>query len=180
MTDSNTADQARPLSRLGELMRDLRAAAAKGDPAVCHEPMSGTTRQIDGLMSLARFSDLSFVIDEPVSFGGNGAAPNPAEVMMGGVGASIEVTLRCWADMLGIPVDGVSVELSGALDSRGFFDIDPDVRAGFPEIRVNIRVKSKAPQADLDRLLAIVNRSCPVLETVRNPVNMPVSLTRVD
>ena len=161
---------------LGELMRNFRKVALRGNPAERAEPMSGTTRQVEGLKSEATFGGLRMVIDEPVVFGGTGSAPNPAEAALAALGASMEVTLRCYAESLEIPVRSISVALSGALDSRGFFGTDPSIRAGFPSIEAKITVDSPAPAADLERLLDRVQRCCPVLDLFRAPTTVNVSL----
>jgi len=163
---------------LGKLMRDLRNVALRGNPAECAEPMSGVTRQVRGLRSESVFGGLPLVIDEPVVFGGTGSAPNPAEVALAALGASMEVTLRCWAEYLGIPVTSISVALSGALDSRGFFATDPSVRSGFGSITATIRIDSPAPAEQLDQLLARVQQCCPVLDLFRAPTPVTVNLER--
>jgi uncharacterized OsmC-like protein len=164
---------------LGDLMRRLREVALRGNPPECAEPMSGVTRQVQGLKSEATFGELKMVIDEPVVFGGTGSAPNPAEAALAALGASMEVTLRCWAEYLKIPVASISVALSGALDSRGFFDTDPSVRSGFGPISARITVDSPAPATDLERLLAQVQKCCPVLDLFRGPTQVNVSLDRI-
>lgn len=164
--------------KLSELMRDLRVVAQRGNPAECAEPMSGITRQVNGLKSEATFGGLQMVIDEPVVFGGTGSAPNPAEAALAALGASMEVTLRCWAEYLGIPVNSISVALSGALDSRGFFGTDPAVRSGFGAVDAKIMIDSPAPAADLERLLDRVQKCCPVLDLFRAPTPVTVHLKR--
>lgn len=161
---------------LGELMRTLRGVALRGNPAECAEPMSGVTRQVTGLKSEATFGGLRMTIDEPVVFGGTGAAPNPAEAALAALGASMEVTFRCYAEYLGIPVNSISVALSGALDSRGFFGTDPSVRAGFGSIDATITVESSASAAQLEQLLTHVNNCCPVLDLFRAPTPVTVRL----
>jgi putative redox protein len=163
---------------LGELMRNLRNVALRGNPAECAEPMSGVTRQVVGLRSEAAFGELKMVIDEPVVFGGTGSAPNPAEAALAALGASMEVTLRCWAEYLQIPVTSISVALSGALDSRGFFATDPAVRSGFGHISATIRVDSPASAEQLDQLLSRVQQCCPVLDLFRAPTPVTVTLAR--
>ena len=165
-------------SPLGTLMERLAQVARQGDAALTHEPMSGTTRQVDGLRSEADFAGLKLVVDEPVEFGGTGTAPNPAEVMMAALGASIEVTLRCYAEWLTIDVGEISVDLAGALDNRGFFGADPSVRSGFPSISAAVRVTGTASRDELDALLAHVERACPVLETLRNGTHIDLQLLR--
>ena len=165
-------------SELGELMARLTEVAKAGDPAQCQEPMAGVTRQVQGLRSEGRFGDLSITIDEPVSFGGTGTAPNPAEVLLAALGASLEVTLRCHADHLRIPVEHVSVQLSAALDNRAFFATSSDVRAGFAVINAQVRILSPWSDDQLEPLYNLVSRCCPVLDIIRGAT--PVALTYVN
>jgi uncharacterized OsmC-like protein len=58
---------------------------------------------------------------------------------------------------------------------RGFLDLTPEVRSGFQAIEVQIRIDSDASDADIERLLRQVRRSCPVLDLLRDPT--PISLT---
>jgi len=161
---------------LGELMRNLRNVALRGNPAECAEPMSGVTRQVAGLRSEGTFGGLNVVIDEPVVFGGTGSAPNPAEVALAALGASLEVTLRCYAEYLGVPVKSISVALSGALDSRGFFGTDPAIRSGFGPLEVVVSVESPAAPAEVEKLMTHVNRCCPVLDVFRSPQTVNLRL----
>ena len=66
------------------------------------------------------------------------------------------------------------MRLTGALDLRGFFNVDPAVRPGFQTIEAEVTLDSPAPEADLARLKAVVDRHCPVLDILRNPT--PVEL----
>lgn len=164
---------------LGELMRQFRGVALRGNPAECAEPMSGVTRQVEGLKSEGTFGGLKIVIDEPVVFGGTGSAPNPAEVALAALGASMEVTLRCYAEALGVPVQSISVALSGALDARGFFGTDPSVRPGFGPISATVTVESSASPEQVQALIKQVNQCCPVLDVFRSPQTVNVSLNHV-
>jgi pyruvate dehydrogenase E2 component (dihydrolipoamide acetyltransferase) len=159
---------------LGGLMHRLREIALRGNPAECAEPMSGVSTQVRGLRSESVFGGLRLVIDEPEVFGGTGSAPNPAQVALAALGASLEVTLRCYAEYFGIPIEGISVELAGALDSRGFFGTDSSVRAGFQSIDATVRVRSSAPMAQIEKLMTHVEACCPVLDLLRAPT--PVNL----
>jgi pyruvate dehydrogenase E2 component (dihydrolipoamide acetyltransferase) len=164
---------------LGELMRSFRSVALRGNPAECAEPMSGVTRQVMGLKSEGMFNGQKIVIDEPEVFGGTGTAPNPAEVALAALGASMEVTFRCYAEYLGVPVKSISVALNGALDSRGFFGTDPSIRAGFGPVNAKVTVESSASTEQLEKLLAHVNQCCPVLDLFRSPTTVNVSLSHI-
>ena len=97
--------------------------------------------------------------------------------MLAALGTCQEITYRAFATALGIPLDGVSVAVEGDIDFRGFFAIDPNVRPGFGALRVNVTLDSAAPQADIDRLVEMVNSHCPVLDMLSSPV--PATLQTV-
>jgi uncharacterized OsmC-like protein len=156
------------------LAEEMLATARQGPSPACPEHYEGTTRQVVGLRSEARFGQHRFSIDEPQPYGG-GTAANPAEVLLAAVGASIEVTTRIYAELLGIPLRGVSTRLSGTLDLRGFFATDPNVRAGFDAIDVTVFIDSPADAAQIAELLQKVERGCPMLDVVRGAT--PVRLT---
>ena len=71
--------------------------------------------------------------------------------------------------MLGIPLDGVAVTAEGRLDLRGFFGV-ADVPAGFQDVTYTVSIDSPADPADVQRLIDAVNRHCPVLEILQQPV----------
>ncbi|MBP1888329.1 OsmC family protein [Sinorhizobium mexicanum] len=167
-------DSRQPLSELGRRFATFRDASA--NPDECLETMSGTTRQVGGLRSESLFSGLPLTIDEPVSFGGTGKAPNPAEVMLAALGASIEVTMRCYADYFGIVVESIGVELTAELNTQGFFGTSPAVRSGFRSISARVKIVSEEEPHVISKLIEIANRFCPVLDNVRHPTEVTLTL----
>jgi uncharacterized OsmC-like protein len=113
-------------------------------------------------------------IDEPTGIGGSDLGPSPVEVILAALGSCQEITYRAYATALGITLDKVSVELEGDIDFKGFFAVDDTVRPGFERIRAVVTIESSAPAADLEKLRAVVNAHCPVLDMLANPV--PVTL----
>lgn len=173
---TNTNNNREPISELGRLFAKFRAASASGKPSECLETMSGTTRQVEGLRSESLFSDLPLTIDEPVSFGGTGKAPNPAEVLLAALGASMEVTIRCYADFMGISVETISVQLSAKMNTQGFFGTNANVRSGFRSISANVQIVSSEQSNVVIELIDIASRFCPVLDNVRDPTEVSLSL----
>ncbi len=155
----------------GQTQSALASAAAR--PEAVFEAQS---RQGDGLDSTVAIRKFSVRVDEPHTLGGEDSAPNPVEYILAALGACQEITYRLYADALGIPLDGVSVRVSGSIDLRGFFNVDPATRAGFSGIEAEVTLDSPAPPADLARLKAIVDAHCPVLDILRNPTPVALSL----
>lgn len=141
---------------------------------------TAATRQVKGLTSEAAARDFRFVIDEPKAFGGADRGPNPVELVLAALGACQEITYRYYADTLGIPLHGVSVKLEGKLDLRGLFAAHDGVRPGFREVRALVALDSPASSEDIDRLKAIVDRHCPVLDILRNVTPVQTTLDHQD
>jgi putative redox protein len=165
-------------TQLGELMRRYQTIAQRGHAARCAEHIAGATVQQEGFRTEGRFGRHLVFVDEPTSFGGTDSAANPAELLLAALGASLSVTLRCHAALLGVPVGRIRVELEGDLDIRGFFDADPTVRSGFPELRLQVQIESDASAGALAGLMAAAERGCPVLDTCRAAPPISVELIR--
>jgi hypothetical protein len=71
--------------------------------------------------------------------------------------------------------ESLSFTLEGDIDLHGFLGLSDRVRPGHQNIRLGCRIKSDAPREKLEELWAYAQRTSPVLDIVRNPV--PVSLT---
>ena len=84
----------------------------------------------------------------------------------------LTTTLVYHAAARGLNVEAIDSELEGDLDLRGFLGISPDVRKGYSEIRVTMRVKSRAaPQvlrqlAQYSPVFEVCSRALPVQLTV--------------
>jgi putative redox protein len=161
---------------LRETMLQHQATARRGNPTDCREPIAGATVQSGGMRAEGQFGRHVVVVDEPKVFGGEDSAANPAEVLLAALGASLSVTLRCHAALLGISVGRIQVDLAGDLDIRGFFDADPAVRSGFQSLDLTVKVDSDASPEQLARLLAAADRGCPVLDACRGATPIRIAL----
>lgn len=162
------------MSKFKKLFDDTQAVL-RDQPESAALVFAAESRQVSGFQSTVQTRQFSFDADEPEALGGEDSAPNPVEYLLGALATCQEVTYRLYADALGIPLDGVSVKLEGALDLRGFLDVDDSVRPGYLGITGTVTLDSPAGDAELARLKATVDRHCPVLDSLRNPT--PVSLT---
>lgn len=142
--------------------------ALGADPAQASAIFTAETRQLDGLHSEALIRAFRLDVDEPAALGGQDKGPNPVELILAALGACQEITYRLYADTLGIPLNQVSVSVSGQLDLRGFFAVDEGVRPGFKDISAIVRIDSPAPADEIERLRATVDRHCPVLDILRS------------
>jgi putative redox protein len=150
---------------------DLRA-----NPEHANTTFAADSRQVDGLRSETKIRQFSLTIDEPASLGGTDTGPNPVELVLAALATCQEITYRAYATALGIPLEGVSVKLEGALDLRGFFAVQDGVRAGFNDVHGTVHLKSSAPLAELAKLKEVVDAHCPVLDILRAPVPVELKL----
>jgi organic hydroperoxide reductase OsmC/OhrA len=122
-------------------MSDLKSlivetqSAFRADPAAAQAVFASHSQLKEGFHSVATLGDHKVTVDEPASLGGTNKGPNPVELVLAALGTCQEITYRAYATALGIPLDGVRVELTGDLDLRGFFAVDDSVRPGYQGIR---------------------------------------------
>lgn len=159
---------------LAGLVNATASALAEHPTAGVIHP-AATTSLIPGSATevTVRAGSHGFTIDEPASLGGTDLGANPVEHLLASLGACQVITYQVWAAKLGIAIDSVEVDLTGDLDVRGFFGVDPDVRPGFQAIRAAVRVTGPESAERYAELTRIVEEHCPVLDVLTKGV--PVS-----
>jgi putative redox protein len=115
--------------------------------------------------------DFDLIVDEPPLIGGGDAGPTPVELVLAALGTCQEIVYATYARVLGIPLDGVKVRAEGRVDLRGFFGV-ADVPAGFQDVSFAVEIDSPAAPAEIERLVAEVNAHCPVLDILKQPVQV--------
>jgi putative redox protein len=144
--------------------------AFEAEPRTARATFKSESKLANGFRSEVQIREHRLTVDEPTRIGGSDQGPTPVELVLAALGTCQEITYRAFATALGIPLDQVAVTVEGDIDFRGFFAIDPTVRAGFNAIRVDVAIQSSASQEDLARLRETVNRHCPVLDMLTRPV----------
>ncbi len=163
------------MSDLKSLINQTQTAFA-GDPAKAKASFQSRSALQEGLRSEVELRQHRLIIDEPEALGGSDQGPNPVELILAALGSCQEITYRAFATALGIPLDSVRVELTGDIDLRGFFAVDPDVRPGYEAIRGTVHLESSADPETLEQLRQAVNQHCPVLDILANPVPVALAL----
>ena len=119
------------------------------------------------------------VIDEPPHLLGEDTAPNPSEAVLASLGACLSVGIHANATARGITLTKLELFLEGDINVTavwGTGDVDPAKTLGFTDVRVKVEVEGDATREQLDDLVAHSNIWSPVANTLRNPVNVEVSL----
>jgi uncharacterized OsmC-like protein len=114
--------------------------------------------------------------EPPVLLGGNAGA-NAVEAVLHALASCLAVGFIYNAAAQGINVESLSFDLEGDLDLRAFLGLSEEVRPGYSGIRLTYRVKSDAPREKIVDLCDYVQKTSPVMDILRNPVPVTVSLT---
>ncbi|MBX3724509.1 MAG: OsmC family protein [Xanthomonadales bacterium] len=109
--------------------------------------------------------------DEPPILLGEDRAANPVEFVLHALAACLTTTLAYHAAARGIEIGSIESSLEGDLDLRGFLGISDEVRRGFSEVRVHMKVAGAASPDQLRELAAF----SPVYDIVSN--SLPVRLS---
>jgi uncharacterized OsmC-like protein len=113
--------------------------------------------------------------DEPPVLLGENNGPNAVEAVLHALASCLSVGFIYNAAAQGIQVDELEFQLEGDLDLHAFLGLSDEVRPGYENIHLSYRVKSDAPREKVVALCDYVQKTSPVLDIIRNPV--PVSIT---
>ena len=110
--------------------------------------------------------------------GGSGLQACSGDMLLEALVACAGVTLRAVATALAIPLRGGTVRAEGDLDFRGTLGVDREAPVGFRAIRLAFELDTDATAEQLDRLLALTERYCVVLQSLRQPVPTEALISR--
>lgn len=166
-------------------------AAVSGDPTLARFQFRARNQWIDGGFSRTMIKDFygvgqedtsrtqTFTVesDEPPVLLGENRAPNTVEYVLHALAACVSGTIVYHAAARGIAIEGMETTIQGDLDLRGFLGLDGEVRPGFEQIRVLIKVTGDVDDNQL-RELADLTRYSPVRDIVANPLPVAIDVAR--
>lgn len=150
-------------------------ATMQRDPEGGRRTLSGTTTWKSGAHSTTTLRNFTVPADEPDAIGGSNQGPCPMELVLTGLSACIAIGIVYSAAEDGVTVNAIEIDVEGDLDLRGLFEVS-DVRPGFEEIRVAVRMDADAPQEKLEDLVDHGYRRSPVADSLEGKVTVRVSL----
>ena len=115
-------------------------------------------------------------VDEPPFLGGADAHPNPIEVLLAALAGCVTAGIATNADMFGVPIDAMSIEVEADVDARGVLGHDKSVRNGVTDIRYTVTIQSPASEAEVRRCKETIDRKSPVRDTLASPVSITSTL----
>ena len=110
--------------------------------------------------------------------GGSGAELCSGDMLLEALVACAGVTLKAVATALEIPLRHGTVKAEGDLDFRGTLGVDKSAPVGFREIRIGFDLDTDASDRELAALARHTERYCVVWQSLRQPLEGSVSITR--
>ena len=163
---SKTRNPTNNAGAVGKLPRGAMAAVendhTKGKAALRADSrwVSGTKNEI----SVRRFP--AFTTDEPKNMGGENAAPNPMEYLIGAAAGCCSIGFELQAAQAGVKLEQFEISASGGIDMAKLFGME-DGYGGLDNLVLTIKVKA---DADLPTLQNFADRSAassPVLNSLK-------------
>ena len=105
---------------------------------------------------------------------GEDESPNPVEYVLHALAGCITTSLVYHAAARGHKITEVESVIEGDLDLHGFLGMDENIRSGYTNITVTLKVKGDASEEVLQELAEIAQSRSPVFDIVSNPVPVKV------
>ena len=121
---------------------------------------------------VSRTTPLVMEGDEPPVLLGENQGANPVEAVLHALGSCLSVGFVYNAAAQDIEVEELTFNIEGDLDLHGFLGLSEKTRPGYKNIRVSYNVKADAPKEQLEELFTYVKKTSPVLNILRNPVQV--------
>ncbi len=148
-------------------------AAVEADADAGKVQYRAQTRWEEDVRCTARVRDFEpMVIDEPAAFGGGDSAMSPADVVLVALGTCQEIMYAALASTMDIQLDECKVEVTADLDLKGLMGLDADVPPGLLAMDYKVHLKSPASDEALKELVDVVERQCPLLDTITREVKV--------
>lgn len=127
-----------------------------------HDPYHGSVRFGSTSQAEAGFS-------VHAALGGPHDGPVPGDLLCAALASCQESSLRMVADVYGVELVELKVDVQACVDVRGTLGMNPDVPVAFQALQVQVTLRAAAgtdPQR-LRQVLQAAERSCVVLQTLR-------------
>lgn len=117
--------------------------------------------QTDGFALTAKAGKHELVLDESETLGGNNTGPNPMQTALAALVSCENVTANIAAREMGFDLKGMTINISGTFDPRGFMG-DPSVQPYFEEVTINVKVDTTESVERIQAIKEKVEGRCPI------------------
>ena len=174
------------MSHLNEYLSEKRAAvlarsaaieagtaqAARLKASVRAEGRSGVRR--------LRIREHQVISDSPPDFAGYNLGPSSPELQLGVLGTCVTHIFLIQAAERQVPLESLEVEVTGVIDPRGGKPGHEATPVWPHDIGYTVPIDSPASRTEIDALFEAVERSCPILNLLRNPQSIRAEVRHTD
>jgi len=154
------------------------AGAMRKDAAVGQKTVSGLLNWNGGAHSTMIVRNFVIPADEPAALGGTDRGASPMELVLAGLMSCVAVSIAYSAAEEGIDLHAIAIDVEGDIDLRGLFGVADDVRPGFEEVRLIVRVDADAPEETIEDLVHRGYRRSPAVDSLTGRVPVRVCIGR--
>ena len=174
------------MSHLNDYLAEKRTAVLARDAAI----EAGTAQPLQlkanvraegrsGVRRL-RIRDHQVISDSPPDFAGYNLGPSSPELQLGVLGTCVTHIFLIHAAHRQVPLESLEVDVTGVIDPRGGKPGHEHTPIWPHDIAYTVHIDSTAPREDIDALFEAVERSCPILNLLRNPQSIRAEVKLVN
>jgi uncharacterized OsmC-like protein len=126
-----------------------------------------------------RIRDFQIISDSPRDFAGYDLGPGSPELQLGILGSCLNHSFLIQAAALNVPLEALDVEVTGIFDQRAGSPGYEDSPVYPHNIEFTVRLTSSASDEDVNRLWRQVERSCPILNLLKQPQSITGRIERL-
>ncbi|EJL93795.1 putative redox protein, regulator of disulfide bond formation [Herbaspirillum sp. CF444] len=116
-----------------------------------------------------RIRDHQVISDSPPDFAGYNLGPSSPELQLGVLGSCVTHIFLIHAAHQQVPVESLEVEVTGKIDPRGGKPGYEDIPIYPHDIAYTVHLVSPASKESVQALFATVEKTCPILNLLKNP-----------
>lgn len=125
---------------------------------------------IDGQMVHEKTREFVYLGDEGTELSGTDTAPGAVEELMYAVSTCVIAAANANAALMGVKLTQLDVNIESDIDLHGLFALDPKVRPGITNLRMDITIAGDAEDDVLKKIAMLGYEYSPVSETTRNGI----------
>lgn len=137
--------------------------------------LKAEVESLGGMQLKCSARGFEFIIDEPENVGGTNEAMNPLEALLCSLGACKMMVVRFFYQAKKINLKSMRVEILGEIDSDRLKG-KSDIKVGFSKIITNYYIEADNTEEEIKDLVAFIERTCPVKDTLVNPPEMELHI----
>jgi uncharacterized OsmC-like protein len=119
--------------------------------------------------------DFTFDADHPQVLVGRDHGPTPVEFLLHAIAACITAGIGNIAAARGVTLFEIESTVEGDIDLRGILGLSEEVRNGYEQLRVNVKIKGDASPEKLEQIVQQSRARSAVYDVLTNGV--PVAIT---